>query len=746
LKTKKFLIVTIFLLLVITAPLEFSKIQAANGDDQNDLHNNKNLQTSYTGGSISGSVSLQAGMIKLVGESKPGSLTGEVLGSHTERPLHKKDVNVFNEGKVQLKMPISPETREHKAPMSTRPLGPVPQQSTSVFGFDGLNEVSSGFYYPPDVQVATGSGNVTEMVNLEGKIFKKDGTSITSFSLSAFFLAGTDSLSDPKVLYDSISGRWFASITDITTGNVLLAVSTTTDPTKSWVIYSVPFAPSPNPCADFADQPILGLNDDKVVVSGNIFENSCTGSFVGAEYFVLDKSALVAGSSTVNAQVFGPDPSLFSVHPVHSLSSTPSLYMVSVGDGGTSQVQLFTISGSVPSATVTITSLPILAANIPPDARQLGTSMLLATGDARIQDAEWFQGNLWLTFTDACIPSGDTQTRSCAHLTEISTSSSPATVIQDFRYGVSTYYYYYPALAADGSGNLNLIFGYSSSSTYPSLAITGQYVGETSGTLLQSLVLKAGQRPDTSARYGDYFGAGVDPSATGTVWVAGEYHSSSFSSAYWSSFIGTTSIPLLLKSTTLTLNPISSVPWGTTVTVTGKLTNSTTGTGIGGKTITFTGTGATNLVSVVTKPDGTFSSSGLAPSTVQSGWTVQAHFAGDSNDNPSDSSVVKYNTAKHGTALTLSIGPSTVVHGSAYQVNGTLTDNITHTKLASQTITFTATSPITISSTTTDSTGKYIVTGLVAPTPPGSYQITSHFASTTLYGASNSPTRTLTVT
>ena len=46
--------------------------------------------------------------------------------------------------------------------------------------------------------------------------------------------------------------------------------------------------------------------------------------------------------------------------------------------------------------------------------------------------------------------------------------------------------------------------------------------------------------------------------------------------------------------TTLTLNTITSVPWGKDVTVTGRLTdNAPSGAGVGGVTITFDGTGLT---------------------------------------------------------------------------------------------------------------------------------------------------------
>ena len=74
------------------------------------------------------------------------------------------------------------------------------------------------------------------------------------------------------------------------------------------------------------------------------------------------------------------------------------------------------------------------------------------------------------------------------------------------------------------------------------------------------------------------------------------------------------------QSTSLTLNGISNVGWGVDVTVTGKLSDSASGAGIEGATITFDGTGAENLQSITTNSDGTFTAKGKAPSTVGTGW------------------------------------------------------------------------------------------------------------------------------
>src|SRR5207302_4501477 len=102
-------------------------------------------------------------------------------------------------------------------------------QSGSLIGFKGLTQNCCD---PPDVQVAAGSNYVVEMVNLDGAIYTKNGTLVKSFGLEFLFnptVKGLQSLnvsmSDPVLLFDSTSGRWFASISDITAHSIRVAVS-----------------------------------------------------------------------------------------------------------------------------------------------------------------------------------------------------------------------------------------------------------------------------------------------------------------------------------------------------------------------------------------------------------------------------------------------------------------------------------------------------------------------------------------
>jgi predicted phosphodiesterase len=208
-------------------------------------------------------------------------------------------------------------------------------------------------------------------------------------------------------------------------------------------------------------------------------------------------------------------------------------------------------------------------------------------------------------------------------------------------------------------------------------------------------------------------------------------------------------------STALTMSPISNVPWGKTVTVTGKLVNADDGgSAISGQTITLTGTGINpqQTVSAKTQSDGTFTATFTAPSTVASGWTVQAHYAGYAGGDDgsskllsSDSEERTFATLKHGTTLSLTLDPTQVAKAGSYAVHGVLKDSITNEFIGSMTITFTADNPISIKSTNTDSSGSYQLSGLKAPTKKGSYDIEAKFAGNSLYNPATSVKKTLVV-
>jgi hypothetical protein len=398
------------------------------------------------------------------------------------------------------------------------------------FASNGATEQNC-FCTPPDVQVAAGPSHVVEMVNLQGQVFDKNGNLLQTFTLASFFNAGTDFISDPKILFDNPSQRWFSSILDVkntTISSVDLAVSASSDPTGVWNIYKL------NTNGHLPDQPILGINDDKVVSSVNIYQSLSSGPFLGAQFWALSKSDLTAGLTSPRTEVFGPFADQESIHPVQSQSSTTIEYMVSTGAGDLSFnstfFRLYSLAGIPPSATYQVSLMRFTNPMHGPQAgsQPSTTGSMIDTGDWRVLDAAWFQGRLWFTLDDSCtayFPFYFNNFQSCLHLVQVDTSST--TVRQDLFLGDLFTDYYYGALRFDNSGNMGLIYGFSNGGkTYPSLAISGQGASDPVNTMRQRMTVISGSATDETRRYGDYFGAGLDPDGS-TIWVAGEYHTSS---------------------------------------------------------------------------------------------------------------------------------------------------------------------------------------------------------------------------
>src|SRR5258708_5556623 len=134
------------------------------------------------------------------------------------------------------------------------------------------------FWTPPDPQVAAGpaisgsptcaSGCLMELVNDVGSIWSKSGQIETSFDLNTFFkVPSGQTYSDPRVVFDAPSGRWFAtglSFTSSYGSQIYIAVSSTGDPSGLWTVYNGDFSSTV-----LHDQPKIGLSADKVLMAWN---------------------------------------------------------------------------------------------------------------------------------------------------------------------------------------------------------------------------------------------------------------------------------------------------------------------------------------------------------------------------------------------------------------------------------------------------------------------------------------------
>ena len=414
--------------------------------------------------------------------------------------------------------------------VEAKPPGLTVQDVSPVLGtgWNAISFVPAGLT-PPDVQVAVGPNHVVEAVNIDLGVYSKQGVSVATYHLPLFFATGSDDVGDPRIQYDNLSGRWFVTAGDFTTGQVLVAASKSADPTLGWSTYRVPSSTS-SLCLD---QPILGVGTLNVIVSVNIF-SSCTSpayTYDGAQFWVINKTDLVSGvlrPSVWASSLYVAD---FSVHPVRMEGRSPIEYLVAtyweLSNDTSSVLQLFEVSGSPPGPVlISETDHSITMAVLPPPATQRGTSYGLDTSDFRIADAVWSRGVLWLGFNEGCqgvLPTA------CVRLIEVDPSARA--IRQDFRLSSAARHYFYPALALDAAGDLAILTGYASGNDYPGLLATGRLSGDPSGVLQTLVLVKAGIGADlsycdtniTQCRYGDYFGASADPSDPTQLWFAGEF-------------------------------------------------------------------------------------------------------------------------------------------------------------------------------------------------------------------------------
>jgi hypothetical protein len=386
---------------------------------------------------------------------------------------------------------------------------------------------------PSDTQLAVGPTAVVQAVNSSIAIYSPAGQLLQQQTLGQFFSGGgvdrsRDSTTDPRVLWDPVSGRFFAVMFDITRLEIVLAVTTTADPLGPRSI----FAMSSPGCTD---QPRLGTSDNVVVVTDDLF-SSCSGfgRFVGGEIVVLNKQDLLAGVAAPRRARFGPDLRFAAVTPAASLVSTPTEYLVAVGESNDA-LQLFAVNGSevgsLPFKSVKLGSVFAETEEVP----QRGSVQPVDPGDNRIQNVVFDAGRLWATSAVGCGADRD-----CARVVELE-PTAPRLVRETQVQLPNGRSLLYPAVLPDARGNVVVGFSFSSPADFPGFGYT--YV-RPDGQVAAPVDLLPGSSPQNSGRFGDYSGAARDPGDAARIWVSSQIGAAvNGSTLDWSSGIAAVTVP-----------------------------------------------------------------------------------------------------------------------------------------------------------------------------------------------------------
>jgi hypothetical protein len=424
------------------------------------------------------------------------------------RPITEPPDDGSDSGGFGTPLVVAPTAE--RAPLSTRQPQSASSDPTIGGRFAGL---SSSVVNPADAQVGVGPTDVIEMVNAGVEIWSKTGRSEVTESLGQFFSSSgddrrLDEMTDPRVLYDTQSGRWFSTVLDLTRLQTVLVVSPTASPGAGSWVYS---SSSPG-CRD---QPRLGMSDTLVAIGDDFFSDCGTnGVLIGGEVTLLDKSQLVSGQS-VAEETYGPSFFLRSITPAESLSSTPTLYLAA-SDFFSNAIDLFSAT-AVSAASLPFNRIAVQRFLQAPDALQSDPS-LIATGNNRIQNAVWENGNLWLAIAEGCTVTGEVGVHACGRFIGVNTATNTLSLQQGFALADNRDAFY-PAIMPASDGTPFVVFGYSSASETPGI---GVLINPSDPSSTWEIV-SAGTGANQSSRWGDYFGIARDPSDGSRIWVAAAY-------------------------------------------------------------------------------------------------------------------------------------------------------------------------------------------------------------------------------
>jgi len=431
---------------------------------------------------------------------------------------------------------------------------------------------------PPDTQLAAGPTAVLEATNDSLTAWSKTGEFLAAADMNVFFnVPVTQGFGDPRLLYDNQSQRWILSGWSVDNSNnsqTYLAVSATSDPTGNWNVYTLnSFVSAMTSTATETDQPMTGVCDDKVVMSWNEYTGTGAGTFTAVQTLVLDKSQLLSGSTPDWQLLAAPESGEFRLVPAQSMSPTTTCYMTTnnadgnlsaAGSSTAPKLGVIAITG-LPSSqgggTVaqSETDLALTAPTNPPPApaQPGGTVEAAGSNDDRLLGAVWQNGVLWTSATDGCTPLGDNAMRNCLRLWKVNAPATGSpTLALDTDLSQVGGDEYYPAVGVDSAGDLFVSYTASSSGLDPSLDAVvspgGTGTFDTPVTIEPGLAAYngTGTPPTVTARWGDYSAVAADPTASGAVWVAGEYAPSDAASGDWGTAAGLVSLSAAPASAT----------------------------------------------------------------------------------------------------------------------------------------------------------------------------------------------------
>lgn len=260
-----------------------------------------------------------------------------------------------------------------------------PSRNTVNLGFTGVDRFGAadqGFVYtPPDINTASGQGQIVEVTNDHYTCFDTSGNVLQDTPASAFFGYTRQLFTDPRVVYDSLWNRFI--VTEVAfpenanTMIFFLAASLSSDCTAGYYVYSLNM---PIAAGDFYDYPQVGYDQDAILTTFNVFNGN---PFKYGEIDFWAKARVYNGLGVSVPFINGYGGTL--TPNVSRDNSGTTIVLQNVA--GTNLVNLIKLTNTAKSnpTTSTVTVTTPETCGVPRSANQPGTTAKLDTLDGRFQ-------------------------------------------------------------------------------------------------------------------------------------------------------------------------------------------------------------------------------------------------------------------------------------------------------------------------------------------------------------------------
>lgn len=401
---------------------------------------------------------------------------------------------------------------------------------------------------PADPCLDVGPNHVIQMINGSSgayfRIFDKNGNALGAQTYLDNFVNAIGGITtyggagDPIVLYDALADRWLMSEFSSSGNRMIVAISTTADPTGTWYAYSFT-APS------FPDYPKYAVWSSMYLITTNESQTAT---------YALDRTRMLQGLSATAQRFTVPDVPTIGFQATTPIThdggaappaGAPGMFMRMADDGwGASipndRLELWSLTVNFTTPANSVLSGPVLLATQPFDTElcgyqafacipQPGTTTTLDPLREVIMNRAVYRNF------------GTHEAIVCSHVTDVtgtdragvrwyelrrSALANPWGIHQQGTYSPDAANRWMSSIAINANGDIGLAYNVSSSSVFPSIRYTGRSASDPLGQMtIAETSIVAGTSRNSSNRYGDYNSLDVDP-ADGSFWGTAKFNTS----------------------------------------------------------------------------------------------------------------------------------------------------------------------------------------------------------------------------